>query len=379
MIKIAILIDVWFPVVGGGQVHVEEIAKRICKKNECVVEIITSNLGIKKDPATSFTFHKKMDGLKIIRLGPKFSFKNPIGRILYIPFTIFYLLTHDFDIIHAQAFLPGIPGKIISLIKRKPVVFTVHGAAQKVWKEMGGKITFVFFKLAEKIIFFKIHYDWQITVSPDFLRFKNINRNISFIPNGVDIKKFDRVVVDKDKEFKIIFVGRLHPQKGLIYLFRAVKIVQEKLRNVYIVLVGQGVLESRLKKEAEKLKMIDRLIFTGRLEGEKLIKEYKSSHLFVLPSLYEGQPITLLEAWAAKLPVVVTNVGGNEYFVKNGINGYIVPPKNQKELAKKILDVLSNPKREIMGERGYQLVKKKYSWEKVAEETYKIYLKVLKK
>ena len=156
-------------------------------------------------------------------------------------------------------------------------------------------------------------------------------------------------------------------------------LVIREIKNVYLILVGNGKLKKYLKNESKKLKLTDKIIFKGELKGKKLIKEYKTSHLFVLPSIYEGQPLTLLEAWAAKIPVVVTDVGANKNFVENGKNGYLVSPKNPKALAEKIIFVLKNQNRDFLGENGYEMVKKNYSWDSAVEKTYQVYLKVLNK
>jgi len=376
-IKIVILIDAWYPVFGGGQVHVSEISKRLVKDKRCQIEIITSKLGMKNVKNEKITNN---DYFKIIRLGPAFSFENLFGRIFYLFFALFYLLFNDYDIIHAHAFLPGIPAKLASIIKRKPVVFTVHGIVKNSWDEISSyKIISYFYRWIENLILFNLHYDFQISVSEDFLRYKNVNKKIEIIPNGVDVKIFNSVKTIKDKDFKIIFVGRLHPQKGLIYLLKAMVLVIREIKNVYLILVGDGKLKKYLKNESKKLKLADKIIFKGELKGKKLIKEYKTSHLFVLPSIYEGQPLTLLEAWAAKIPVVVTDVGANKNFVENGKNGYLVSPKNPKALAEKIIFVLKNQNWDFLGENGYKMVKKNYSWDSAVEKTYQVYLKVLNK
>ena len=109
---------------------------------------------------------------------------------------------------------------------------------------------------------------------------------------------------------------------------------------------------------------------------KRLIREFKSSHLFILPSLAEGQPITLLEAWAAGLPVVVTKVGSLAYYVKSQ-NGYLVPPADSQKMAETILKAMENKGLQQMGEHGFWLVKKRYTWFKTAQKYFSVYQKVL--
>jgi glycosyltransferase involved in cell wall biosynthesis len=205
--------------------------------------------------------------------------------------------------------------------------------------------------MMEKLLLTKIPYDAQITVSKGFLKYKNVNKKIYAIANGVDTADFSKVRVRKNSDPTLIWVGRLHPDKGVEYLKQAVVKARRKIPN--------------LRTE---------LVTGGRLYGAGLIRAYKKAHVFVLPSLAEGQPITLLEAWAAKLPVVVTEVGENPQMVKNGVNGFLVEPANVNQLAKYILKALRGKKlSKSMGIAGYKLVEKEYTWEKVADETYKVY------
>ena len=84
-----------------------------------------------------------------------------------------------------------------------------------------------------------------------------------------------------------------------------------------------------------------------------------------------------MEAWAAKLPVVVTKVGDNSRMVKDGVNGYLVEPGNTRDLARAIKKVLKNKNRKKMGQEGYKLVKKKYTWQNCAKKTYEVYKKTV--
>lgn len=315
--KVLVLIDAWFPFIGGSQIQIKNL-KRILEKNyKCKFYILHS-------PSVNI----------IIRF---------LWAFWVIPQAIILYLRHNFDLIHAHAYWPGIPGKILSKILKIPIIFTVHGSNLLDLNKKSPRY------YLEQLILTKIKYNTVISVSSNFLKHKNVNKKIVVIPNGVDIRSFDRVKIKKEKPFKIIFVGRNDPVKGLKFLKKAM---------------------IRVKKEFPQARL---KIIAGAVDYQDLIKEYKSSHVFVLPSLSEGQPLSLLEAWAAKLPVVVTRVGENPKMVKNGDNGYLVEPGDSTSLAKAILKVLKDKKRGVMGKRGYQLVKRKYSWQKCAQKTYEVY------
>lgn len=323
MLKILVLIDVWFPFVGGAQIQIKNLKNILEGNYNCRFFVLHS-------PSTN----------RIIRF---------LWTFWVVSQTILLHSRHHFDLIHAHAYWSGIPGKILSKVLGIPIVFTVHGSNLL---DLGVKTPRAFL---EKIILTKIKYDQVISVSSNLLQYKNVNKNITVIFNGVDVELFDKAKIKKEKPFKILFVGRDDPVKGLRFLKKAMIRVKEKFP------------QSRLK------------IITSGVDYQDLIKEYKSSHVFVLPSLSEGQPLTLLEAWAAKLPVIVTPVGENPKMVKEGYNGYLVEPKNSKTLAQVILKVLSNKNRDLIGERGYKLVKEDCTWQECAQKTYEVYQRVLSK
>jgi len=319
--KILILIDAWFPFIGGAQIQIKNLKNILEKKYKCQYYILHS-------PSA-----------------------NIVIRFLWSFWVIFQVILLDkkqkFDLIHAHAYWPGIPGKILSIILKIPVVFTVHGSNLLDLRKKSIRA------ILEKAILTKIKYNWVITVSSNFLKYRNINKNITVIVNGVNVKKFNKIKVSKAKVFRVLFVGRDDPVKGLSYLKKAINLIKKTYPKIELVVIQKN------------------------WKYSSLIQEYKKSHVFVLPSLSEGQPLTLLEAWAAKLPVVVTKVGENPRMVKNGYNGYLVKPGNVDDLAEKIIKVLKNKDRKIFGKRGYNLVKNKYSWEICAQKTYEIYKKVV--
>lgn len=329
-IRVTMLIDAWFPFYGGGQVHVKEITQLL--SSEC-----------------EFTIYHSNDS-------------NILQRARWA-FQVIHKVIKDnsekkFDLLHAHAYIPGIPAKILSLMLKIPVVYTVHGCNLLDLRELKNRkktIKYSFWKYyLEKILLTKIKYDYQISVTKHFLKYKNNNEKISVIPNGVNTRNFDKVNQKKRKRFTIIFVGRDDEIKGLRFLKKALSSINSNKHIIDLVEISDG-----------------------KIKGEKLIKEYKKSHIFCLPSLSEGLPLTILEAWAAKLPVIVTKVGDNDNFVVNGKNGYLVDPADVQELKDAIIRAYNNPKLEDMGDRGYNLVKNKYSWKISAKKTLNVYKEVI--
>lgn len=373
------LIDGWKPIFGGGQNHVWEICKRLVEDHDCMIDLYVRSL--KDKDGKKFNKNERYFGgkLKIIRVGPAFRFYNVFGRICYIFLTPF-CIKDEYDIIHAHAYLSAFPAKILKFLIKKPVVLTVHGTGSHIMDELSSnKVGCIIKKFVEDLILFKMKYDLEITVSRDFMRFNNLNMPY-YIPNGVNIKDFDKTVIKKDPGcFKLIFVGRFCKQKGLIYLFKAMKSVVKKDKNIKLYMVGDGEDKEMLQNYIKNNNLKNNIIFCGKLFGSELIKEYKTSHLFVLPSIFEGQPLTILEAWAAKLPVLVTSVGDNPYIIKEGINGFLIKSKDEDILSKMIIKASKMNNLKKLGLEGYKELRKNFTWRLVANKLFKKYEELLKK
>jgi glycosyltransferase involved in cell wall biosynthesis len=188
-----------------------------------------------------------------------------------------------------------------------------------------------------------------------------------------DVQKLDfrqKFGISTDKKI-ILFLGRLHPIKGLDTLIPAfAKIVKKEPRAV-LVLVGPD--ENNYKKEIEleirnwKLEISRDIVFTGMLIGEDKISALQESDVFVLPSYSENFGMAVVEAMYFGLPVVITkNVGISPSVEKAGVG--IVIDKDEKQLAEAILKILNNPQLgKEMGEKGKKLVETEFSAGKVAE------------
>src|SRR3972149_5032131 len=115
--KIAVVIDTWFPVVGGGQINAWEISKRLASKN-FQIDIITRNCGNDNLKLPRY--------LKIIKIGTLQKSDSYFSKIKFILQSLFFVLRRDYDLVHAHAFLPGITSKLLMVLKSIPAVFTVH-------------------------------------------------------------------------------------------------------------------------------------------------------------------------------------------------------------------------------------------------------------
>jgi len=160
----------------------------------------------------------------------------------------------------------------------------------------------------------------------------------------------------------VLFVGYLNEVKGVEYLIRAFRKIQNKGDDCRLVIAGNGRIKKDLEDLVRELEMIGQVVFAGELEREKLAEELEKCRLLVLPSLSEGLGRVLLEAMAVGKPVVASRVGGIPDIVAEGENGFLCPPRDIDCLAGKIQILLSDPGlAEDLGRRGRNFVREKFS------------------
>ncbi len=157
-------------------------------------------------------------------------------------------------------------------------------------------------------------------------------KSMIVIPSPLMLPRYDKTnVIRKDKQ--IISVARLVPIKGMSYLIRAMTHVKDGS----LLIIGDGPERKKLELLSSQLRLGDRVFFTGWISDRSTILRYlEQATVFVLPSLSEGLPRVLIEAMACGLPVVATNVGGVPEAVVDGVNGVLVPPRDEKALAEAI-------------------------------------------
>ncbi len=218
-------------------------------------------------------------------------------------------------------------------------------------------------------------------------RYKALDEKIWVIPIGIDTKKFQRQPPDRDvirtkygvsgNEKLILFVGRLTHQKGCEYLIRAIPSAA-KYDNVKLVIVGDGYQKGELEYVASQTGESRRIHFTGFLPDGDVVDLMLSADVMVIPSVYEPFGVVALEALAAGVPVIASDVDGLGEIIKHEYNGILVYPRDSSSISWGISRILSdrlNTSR--MVQNGKNDITKKYTWESVAELTLKAYHSVL--
>ncbi len=232
----------------------------------------------------------------------------------------------------------------------------------------------------------------QVTAISHFLaeraaRLRRSAQGVSVIPNGVDLELVRRIKDEipcppgwtrDNKHLRIICVARLSPEKGLEYLFHAMRAVRARVPEATLTMVGGGALEHSLQTLARELGIESCVNFLGNQPHHEVIREILKSDVFICPSLAEGLGIVFLEAQACGVPVVGTRVGGIPDVIQDGVTGFLVPPRDSAAIANALARLLLDPGlRTQLGEAALQRIGR-YSWDGIAEEVGALYQRLLR-
>jgi glycosyltransferase involved in cell wall biosynthesis len=212
-----------------------------------------------------------------------------------------------------------------------------------------------------------------------------IQDQITVICNGVDVRRYEQEVdthavrqrLRLDTRARLIAtVGTLKEQKGHCYLIDAAQEVVRQRADWHFLLIGDGRLRDGLHAQVRELDLSENVHFLGnRQDVPELLA---ASDLFVLPSLWEGLPMALIEAMAASKAVVATAVSGTVQVVVPNETGLLVPPGDAKLLAQAIEQLLTNPMQtRVMGAAGKRRVEEEFSAQRQAADHLALYRRLL--
>ena len=373
----------------GGIVRVcYELSKRLAEKGHEVTVYTTdgfkSRLKVKKNQPVGF------EGMEV------YYFRNVSNYLAKRNFYLPYLLPRiakdeiqTFDIVHIHTYRSLLAISVWYYAKKYniPYVLQVHGTVLPIsQKQRLKKIFDIFFgykilKDASKVIALtKTEAEQYKTMGLD-------EDTIEIVPNGIDLSEYDNLLKRgefrkeysiRDDEKVILYLGRIHKIKGINLLLKAFSDLVKKLDDVRLVIVGpdDGFL-STLKRQIDDLKGDDKIILTGPLYERDKLEAYADADVYVMPSVYETFPNTVLEAMACGTPVIITDRCGIADIVEKV--GYVVK-YDKDQLRDAIFKVLSDKGlRGIFSEEGKRLVGEEFGWDKVVRKVEAIYEKYIKR
>lgn len=321
-----------------------------------------------------------------------FSLDMPRGKKGWFDFRAIFKIaqlirSNRINLIHINLIRAIIFGGAAAIFTRTPFIVTIHNTEEYITKN---GVAYKIIKSLDQEILRRANYIACVSNGVKNYVMKHYPRvdpsKFCTIYNGVSVKQYlaknRKSILRNDfnisyEAILIGFVGRFTKQKGLLYLVEAVRNIVPYLRNTKFVLIGDGEQKEELIRKIHEYNLQNFFIFTGYCKN--IIELFADFDIFILPSLWEGLPVALLEAMASGLPCVVTDVSGNSEAVLDGETGFVVPPGDTSALADAVIKLVQNKTlREMMGKRSKTRIFETFTAELMADKYKECYLKALK-
>jgi len=288
-----------------------------------------------------------------------------------------YIQEDAVDLVHTHGYKADLYGYLAAWRCHKPVVATCHN-----W--VGGTAALGIYNHLDRMVLKKFNALAAVSdaVAHRLLAFGVPTEKIKTIANGIDVTAFERAqplpLLKAEDGTVVGIVARLDLQKGFEYLLRAARDLCKTTPDLKIVIVGEGPDREKIEEMIEQYGLQSNVILAGQQSNMPAV--YAAMDIFVLPSLNEGLPMTVLEAMAASKPVIASRVGAIPSVIKDGENGLLVAAKDSEGLRNAIANLLSDPeRRRRLGDQAHAWVSQNYTSEAMALKYREMYEEVLGK
>jgi glycosyltransferase involved in cell wall biosynthesis len=373
LLKVIMVTPGYYPVKGGTETVVRNLSI-LLNKSGVHTDVMAFNMDKKWNSKWSGKI-EKIDGITVFKI-PALDWLPIVHSprinlgVNVIPGRFAHLLK-KYDIIHFHEIEFSFP--LFSSHIKKPKILHLHGLDTNLL-ERYHIIRFILKHVAD------LYIAISKQMRKDLTDLGIPEEKIAYLPNGVDVNSF---CPKKEKEDNmLLFVGRITYGKGLHVLLKALRYLKESTHLVIIGPAGwdlpyyHNVFSTSIKKINQEGK--HKITYLGALDQADIIEWYQKASIFVLPSFWEGFPVTVLEALSCETPVVATPVGGIPEIVQNHENGILVPPGNPLKLAEAVQYLLDNKDIRIkMGRHGRESITKNFSIDVIAKRLREIYQKVI--
>jgi len=312
-------------------------------------------------------------------LGMPQLFKGRIGRLLYSLIMPFYYkkILKSADILKTNQMMGSWTAIIAGKIWKKPVVVRTGYTLTLYAKRSHYSINKIkLYQLVERFSFRHANYGFVSSeLDKKYIISKyNVPEKIRIIYNYIDTSLFYPSEEKQFEDDRIIFIGRLEYEKNLFNLIESVVKIGLTL-DIY----GQGSLQKQLEALAHKLDA--KVNFMGYLPNNKIAQKLQRYRLFILPSLYEGMPKTLLEAMACGLVCIGTNVSGIQEVIQDGINGYLANGTGVSSITDTIYRVknASIQEKELIKKNAIETIHNQFTLKSVWHKEYALFKSLTKK
>jgi len=375
--KILHVIPFFSPKFGGSVTVAYELAKEFARRNHDVT-VITTDFGY--DPQYAKTIQDS--GVKVV---PFHCIAN-IASFLYSPSIKPWLESNlkEYDIIHLHNYRSYQNAMVqkYSMRYEIPIIMQPHGSILPFFENQNLKKLYDYIWKRKNLMIMAKFIALTENEANQFKYMGVPDNKITIIPNAIDLTQFESLPLEDifklkygiSKEDKILlFLGRIHRIKGIDLLIDAFYNLKKEIPNFKLVIVGpdSGYL-SELKKQINKLKIQNDIVFTGPLYHTEKIEAYCDADVYILPSIFESFPNTILEAWACGTPVILMDSCDISSIAKQAS---IVVKRNPIDLAAAIKKIIHDDAfREMICANGKSLVNHEFNKETVStniEECYR--------
>ena len=373
-----LLINNEFPPIGGGGSTVTKYALEYLVKAGHEVVLVTSRY---KD----LPKREMISGATVIRVPAIRRYKDYAAMWELVTFGLsalvyafFYTLRHRVDFIQAYFAVPaGWVAWMLSFLRGIP--YAVYFGGSDIPNANPSRFKNIYPLITPLLRAIWRRAEFRTVCSEDLVRLAqaaDATSEFLCIPNGVDTKRFAPLDRPANTKVKILFIGRLIPRKGFQRVVRALPRVRELATVPFEVeVVGTGAAQTELDTLATKLGVSDLIHYVGTVPYDKLEQSYQYADIFVLTSLSEGMPSVILEAMGCGLPIIASDVGGNNEIVKEGENGFLIQGDDIEYLAKRLVTLVNDASlRQAQGKRSRELAQQ-YDWSHIMGRYNELYAK----
>lgn len=286
----------------------------------------------------------------------------------------------EFDIVNTHLWLADTMGRLAAIKEKTPIIVSTAQNVD-VWKKSWHRMVDRWFAKHTNMVIavsqaVKKYYHEDVGIPTD---------KINVIPNAIDVSAYENIgditYLYKDlnitsDDFVIACVGRLNPQKAHHFLLESLKPLKSKYTNLKVVIVGKGELKNHLVTLSKEYGVSDIVRFVGHRSDIPQILAF--SDALVLPSIFEGLPLCVLEAMASELPVIATDVGGTAELAVDGVTGYIVPPRDPQALTAAIEKLMKlSDQGKALGTAGKKIVTERFSIQAITRQTEQLFSELM--
>ncbi len=373
--------------IGGPARHVSVLDAGLSRRGYETV-LLYGESGDSEGSLAQLVTEQNLPAYMISTLSRRVSIWNDIRTFFSIARHLFRIKP---DVVHTHTAKAGIVGRLAATVfnitrshgKRCLVVHTYHG---NVFRGYFGSVINWLVRLAEWLIGFCT--DYVVVISEQ--QFSEIVRELRIVPRektktiplGLDLERFLAVSASSlslredlaisRTSLVLGFVGRLVMIKDLETLLRAFKVVQGEIKSAVLLIAGDGPVREKMMVLAQSLGISEAVIFLGWRHDLPIL--YRTMDIFLLSSRNEGTPVSVIEAMAAGLPVVATNVGGVPDLVNPGNSGLLVPAGDPVAMADAVFRLAGDTHaRAAMGTEGRNIAKTRYTSDRLVQDIDRLY------